>query len=226
MTFRVVIELLVAVLAASSIVVYASSSSPIILNDDLNRILTKLSPTEFVQTTPPHVILSSTFPSSQLHDIFTQWSMQFNRSYETLDEHAYRKVIWLQNHLYISNHNNEGKHSHTLGHNDFSDLTNDEFQQRFYLGKYSPGVKKPRGRNDGSLLPKWTSSSSSTTSTARKLLRSEEDEEEGGYEGEKVLLYDEDNDDDEATVVNVPEYKNWNEDGAVTSVKNQWFCGA
>ena len=148
--------------------------------------------------------------------------MQFNRSYETLDEHAYRKVIWLQNHLYISNHNNEGKHSHTLGHNDFSDLTNDEFQQRFYLGKYSPGVKKPRGRNDGSLLPKWTSS---TTSTARKLLRSA-DEEEGGYEGEKVLLYDEDNDDDEATVVNVPEYKNWNEDGAVTSVKNQWFCGA
>ena len=220
MTFRVVIELLVAVLAASSIVVYASSSSPIIHNDDdLNQILTKLSPTEFVQTTPPHVILSSTFPSSQLHDIFTQWSMQFNRSYETLDEHAYRKVIWLQNHLYISNHNNEGKHSHTLGHNDFSDLTNDEFQQRFYLGKYSPGVKKPMGRNDGSLLPKW--SSSSTTSTSRKLLRSEEEGE--GHEGEEVL-YDED--DDEATVVNVPEYKNWNEDGAVTSVKNQWFCGA
>ena len=224
MTFRVVIELLVAVLAASSIVVYASSSSPIILNDDLNRILTKLSPTEFVQTTPPHVILSSTFPSSQLHDIFTQWSIQFNKSYNTLDEHAYRKVIWLQNHLYISNHNTLGLHSHTLGHNDFSDLTNDEFQQRFYLGKYSPGIKKPMGRNDGSLLPKWRWSSSSSTSTARKLLRSEEDEE-GGYEGEKVLLYDEDND-DEATVVNVPEYKNWNEDGAVTSVKNQWFCGA
>ena len=219
MTFRVVIELLVAVLAASSIVVYASSSSPIILNDDLHLILSKLSPTEFLQTTPPHVILSSTFPSSQLHDTFTQWSIQFNKSYNTLDEHVYRKVIWLQNHLYISNHNTLGLHSHTLGHNDFSDLTNDEFQQRFYLGKYSPDVKKPRGRNDGSLLPKW--SSSSTTSTSRKLLRSEEGGE--GHEGEEVL-YDED--DDEATVGNVPEYKNWNEDGAVTSVKNQWFCGA
>ena len=225
MTFRA-IELLVAVLAASSSIVYASSSSPIILNDDLHLILTKLSPTEFVQITPPNVILSSTFPSSKLHDTFTQWSIQFNKSYKTLDEHAYRKVIWLQNHLYISNHNTLGLHSHTLGHNDFSDLTNDEFQQRFYLGKYSPGVKKPRGRNDGSLLPKWSLSSTSSTSTARKLLRSADEEEGAGYEGEKVLLYDEENDDDEATVVNVPEYKNWNEDGAVTSVKNQWFCGA
>lgn len=102
----------------------------------------------------------------------------------------------------------------------FSDLSNDEYRQRFYLGKYSPGVMKPRGRADGSSFS-WTSAAEAST---RNLLRADK-EGEGDHEDD--VAYDaEDDEADEATVVDVPDYKNWKEDGAVTPVKNQWFCGA
>ena len=39
-------------------------------------------------------------------------------------------------------------------------------------------------------------------------------------------MIEDDASDEEATVVDVPDYKNWTADGAVTKVKNQWFCGA
>ena len=138
--------------------------------DQLNTIFETTTPTEYVAQSSPDIILASTFPSSALHNEFTTWSTKFNRSYKTLEEHALRKVIWLQNHLAIATHNNEGTSSYTLSHNDFSDLTNDEFQQRFYLGKYSPGVKLSKGRSDGSILPSFIETVSNihvTTFTAK-----------------------------------------------------------
>eukprot|EP00970_Alexandrium_tamarense_P008347 scaffold1593_cov193-Alexandrium_tamarense.AAC.48 len=95
--------------------------------------------------------------------------------------------------------------SFALGHNDFSDLSNDEFQQRFFLGKYSPGIREAKGLSDGSWI----------TSSSRKLRG---DELEVNAEGEVVEDYT-------APVANVPEEKNWVEEGAVTSTKNQWLCG-
>ncbi|KAL7542485.1 hypothetical protein ACHAXR_013135 [Thalassiosira sp. AJA248-18] len=189
---------------------------------DLNLILKKHSPIEFLQLTPPNLVLSTTFPTPELHSAFSQWTTQYARTYKTLHEHALRKLIWLQNHSHIESHNNakftSGSASssrHSLAHNDFSDLTNDEFQKRFYLGRYSPGVAKPKGRSDGS---SWL------TSTSRKLLRGDDSLETGEEKGEKGIT---DTEDDAAkTVVDVPDYKNWNEDGGVTKVKNQWFCGA
>ena len=92
--------------------------------------------------------------------------------------------------------------SFALGHNDFSDLSNDEFQQRFFLGKYSPGIREAKGLSDGSWI----------TSSSRKLRG---DELEVNAAVEVVEDYT-------APVANVPEEKNWVEEGAVTSTKNQW----
>eukprot|EP00984_Skeletonema_dohrnii_P004006 scaffold1371_cov77-Skeletonema_dohrnii-CCMP3373.AAC.4 len=100
--------------------------------------------------------------------------------------------------------------SYTLGHNDFSDITNDEFKQRFFLGEYSPGIFEAKGRSDGSIFP--------LTSQQRKL-RGPED---GVLEAET----EDDDDSDTQPVEDVPESKDWNDEGAVSPVKNQWFCGS
>ena len=73
------------------------------------------------------------------------------------------------------------------------------------MGEYSPGIKKAKGRSDGSL-----------TSSARRLLGGDE-YIEGSNEA--------DNDADVAPVANVPESKNWVEDGAVTKGENITIIG-
>ena len=138
-----------------------------------------------------------------------------------MEEHALRKLIWLQNHNYITAHNSgsSSSSSFSLGHNDYSDLTNDEFHQRFYLGKYSPGVVKGRGMSDGSVL-------GYSASAERKLLLRSSNVNVDEMLEETDEEADSDSDEATATVDNVPDFKDWKEDGAVTKVKNQWFCGA
>ena len=210
--------LLVAALAATAPLSYADPSSVVInpLNsvDEYGGINLNTPPNEFVKNIGDDgIILSSSFPTPEVHSAFEAWKLDFDRSYKSISEHALRKVIWLQNHFQITSHNSRGTpSSYILKHNDFSDLTNDEFQQRFYLGKHSPGVVKPKGG-------RYDAARGGVASTARKLRTSEEDTD--------VSVEDEvDDTSDEDTVADVPESKNWKEDGAVTDVKNQWFCGA
>ncbi|KAL7531185.1 hypothetical protein ACHAWF_003665 [Thalassiosira exigua] len=180
-------------------------------DSDLRRLL---SPVEFLRTHPPSVALSSSFPTSELHSAFERWKASFDRVYDTDREHATRKLIWLGNHALIEEHNGKTspRESYEMGHNDFSDLTRDEFLRRNYLGEHSPGVRKSKGFVDGSGA--WPAAAE-----GRKLLRDE-------AEADATDAASADDKADEATVADVPDSKDWREDGAVTKVKNQWFCGS
>jgi len=70
--------------------------------------------------------------------LFRSWAETHSKEYTTEEEMAERLKIWMSNHERIESHNNQSpKPKFTLGHNEYSDLTEDEFRQRFKLGKYS-----------------------------------------------------------------------------------------
>ncbi len=50
------------------------------------------------QSTPHTVILSSYFPTEQLHNEFEGWMEKFKRAYDSAEEMAWRKLVWLENH--------------------------------------------------------------------------------------------------------------------------------
>lgn len=77
----------------------------------------------------------------KIRDEFVSWAEKYSKKYESIEHELERMLVWAENHEFIHAHNNATpKPSHTVAHNDFSDMTNDEFNQRFNLGKYSPGV--------------------------------------------------------------------------------------
>jgi len=95
---------------------------------------------------------------------FRSWVKTHSKTYETKEEEAKRLKIWLENHERIEAHNNnnlqqgdEPSAGYTLGHNEYSDLTQEEFAQRFRLGKYAEKRTSIHGED------------STTTTTARHL---------------------------------------------------------
>lgn len=85
-----------------------------------------------------------------LHSEFFAWTKEHSKTYETEDETKLRLGIWKQNNAFIEAHNSkQPAPSYTLGHNQFSDLTLDEYQEFNKLGSYSPGLMTPfRARSD------------------------------------------------------------------------------
>lgn len=74
--------------------------------------------------------------------MFVSWSETHAKQYTTQEEFVERAKIWKKNHERIESHNNRSPMpSYTLGHNEYSDMTEDEFARHFKLGKYSNPVK-------------------------------------------------------------------------------------
>jgi len=78
------------------------------------------------------------------HPEFFAWAKQHSKTYQSDDETMMRLEIWKKNDEFIQAHNSqEPPSSYTLGHNHFSDLTLDEYQEYNKLGSYSPGMMTP-----------------------------------------------------------------------------------
>jgi len=59
---------------------------------------------------------------------FEEWSKTYSKQYNSEEERNYRFSIWMKNDAEIRKHNNAvPPPSFTMGHNQFSDMTEDEF---------------------------------------------------------------------------------------------------
>jgi len=130
-------------------------------------------------------------------NVFEAWILEHEKTYDSFKEKALRFKLWIENHVIIEEHNNQiPTPPFLLGHNQFSDFTNNEFQQYNRLGEYSPGAMTHTGEYEDA------------TAIVRRL------DTQKNTETEDVL--------DEQ----IPNFVDWTEQGAVTEVKNQGQCGS
>jgi cathepsin L len=74
--------------------------------------------------------------SEQLDELWINFKTTYNKVYSDQREDGYRRQVWAANVEYISLHNIQtdlGQHSFTLGLNEYSDLTRDEYR-KYLLG--------------------------------------------------------------------------------------------
>ena len=70
---------------------------------------------------------------SELIDLKTKfqvWKRKYEKEFSSLEEEAKAMLTFAQNDLFIVSHNKKG-HSYTVGHNEFSHLTSEEFVKQF-----------------------------------------------------------------------------------------------
>jgi len=68
---------------------------------------------------------------------FKSWMDEHTKIYDTHYDFSARLKIWLDNNAKIEEHNSLKDQTSVLGHNEFSDMTQDEFHQHFKLGAHS-----------------------------------------------------------------------------------------
>jgi len=128
--------------------------------------------------------------------LFGDWMSAYDKSYDNDEEASFRMQVFMNNHAFIETHNRDSSQTYRLGHNQFSDMTHDEFLQAMALGPYSPGILFPQ----------------------KKRHYDEEEEEEEDVDTSMVRR--------ELDKHPLPKSVNWIAKGAVTPVKNQGMCGS
>merc|ERR1719217_664377 len=74
---------------------------------------------------------------------FEQYKQQFNKSYDTVEEEAQAMAAYKANDLIIREHNARNGVSYTLGHNEFSDLTWEQFRRHYMSDGNALFLNKP-----------------------------------------------------------------------------------
>mmetsp|Transcript_33043 Transcript_33043/g.76161 ORF Transcript_33043/g.76161 Transcript_33043/m.76161 type:complete len:349 (-) Transcript_33043:261-1307(-) len=95
---------------------------------------------------------------------FSEWKKRFSRSYDDCDEGMKRFKIWTENHALIEKHNADPSATSVLGHNAFSDMSHEEFKQRFRLGEYARKEAQKHLRS-----PKSAEGTAAVAAVSRKL---------------------------------------------------------
>mmetsp|Transcript_26803 Transcript_26803/g.34325 ORF Transcript_26803/g.34325 Transcript_26803/m.34325 type:complete len:487 (+) Transcript_26803:44-1504(+) len=151
------------------------------------------------------------FAAPKIMEAFEEWVVEFEREYENLQEKSKRMLIWLENHVLIETHNAKESSSFTLGHNDFSDMTHEEFKQRMHLGEFAPPLVMREGKQFN-FAEFEEEKEADEVSNAR--LRGAADAESTAAKEERRLA---DTDLDE---------EDWHGKGLMGPVRNQGICGA
>jgi len=139
--------------------------------------------------------------------LFEQWANEHSKEYYSAEERLRRQKIWFSNHEYIQHHNNQSPPpSYTLGHNQFSDLTEKEFNQMNFFGEFNHGVRIGFKKMKGSLRGNKNNVvvGAETISTESKL-----NVQLSGRRAREL-----------------PQFVDWVQEGAVTPVKSQGLCGS
>jgi hypothetical protein len=98
-----------------------------------------------------HLLPAPHHEDRELHDLFVQWKADHDKQYSSHHEHAERFRVWKSNHARIQRRNQEHgpcrlTSQPVFGTNHLSDLTEQEFRER-----YLSGYGAPRERSDPSL---------------------------------------------------------------------------
>ena len=109
-------------------------------------------------------ILFNTQATSSLSE-FDAWKAKYGVSYSSQFENAYRERIFLENLAAINAHNARNGETYSKGINQFTGLTQEEFEQT-YLGFIAPSDYQNIESNEGFTMPNddidWTAKGSVT----------------------------------------------------------------